>query len=129
MPFNINVTTDLAVFQSASEGSRQRVIITPTTIAAPSEGGVAYMNSFNWTGETPCWAFVVGGKSCAEVCSHEIGHTLGLSHEGQNYGGLHFEYYSGQGSGETGWAPIMGVAYGQNVSQWAKGEYSYANNS
>ena len=113
MPFNINVTTDLKVFQNAPEGRRQRVVITPTTKAAPGAGGVAYIGSFNWTGDTPCWVFITSGKSCAEAASHEAGHTLGLGHDGKDVNGTHTEYYGGQGSGNTGWAPIMGVGYDQ----------------
>ena len=127
MPFNINVTTDLHVYQRAPEGSRQRVVITPTSTAAPGAGGVSYVGSFDWTGDTPCWVFIIGGKACGEACSHELGHSVGLNHHGQDGPGqAHVEYYGGQGSGETGWAPIMGVGYYMNVSQWSKGEYANA---
>jgi alpha-tubulin suppressor-like RCC1 family protein len=135
MPFNINVTTDLRAFQNAVEGSRQRVIITPTTKAATdplSDGGISWPGSFNYTGDTPCWVFLTddyGPKACAEACSHEAGHTLGLKHEG---GGPHGEYYWGQFNGtnsETGWAPIMGIGYYYNLSQWCHGEYLHANNT
>ncbi len=128
MPFNVNVTTDIRVYESAPENSRQRVIVTPTKTAAPTAGGVAYMNSWNWTGDTPCWAFYATGKSAAEVISHEAGHTLTLGHDGRidpyNEG-----YFGGHGSGATGWAPIMGVGYYKPVAQWSKGEYAYANNA
>lgn len=123
--FNLNVTTDLQVYQNAPETSRIRCIITPTTDAAPGAGGVAYLNSFNWAGDVPCWAFIGGGKSSAEVISHEIGHTLSLSHDGRITPSE--EYYRGHGSGETGWAPIMGVGYYENLTQWSKGEYLSAN--
>ncbi len=126
MAFKVNVTTDLKVYQSAPESSRQRCVVTPTTTAAPGAGGVAYLNSWNWTGDTPCWAFYTTGKSAAEVIAHEVGHTLTLSHDGQNPS---TGYYDGHGSGTTGWAPIMGVGYYQNVSQWSRGEYANANNT
>lgn len=125
-PFNINVTTDLKVFQNAPQGRRQHVIVTPTVTAAPSAGGVAYIGSFNWSGDTVCWGFYTG-KAGAEVISHEVGHTLGLGHDGRitpSEG-----YYGGQGSGATGWAPIMGVGYYQELVQWSKGEYTSANNT
>jgi hypothetical protein len=123
-PFNLNVTTDLQVYLDAPETSRQRVIVTPTTDAAPGAGGVAYLNSFNWSGDTPCWAFYGSGKSAAEVISHEIGHTLRLRHDGKN---PDTEYYRGHGSGDVGWGPIMGVGYYENLTQWSKGEYLDAN--
>ncbi len=126
-PFNLNVTTDRRVFDTAPETSRIHVILTPTTTAAPGAGGVAYLNSFNWTGDTVCWSFYSTGKSAAEVVSHEVGHTLGLSHDGRNTPSE--GYYGGHGSGETGWAPIMGVGYYQNLVQWSKGEYTSANNT
>lgn len=31
-------------------------------------------------------------------------------------------------SGANGWAPIMGVGYYQELTQWSKGEYAGANN-
>ena len=127
MGFTINVTTDIKVYEAAPENSRQRVIVTPTTTAAPTAGGVAYLNSWNWTGDTPCWAFYSTGKSAAEVIAHEAGHTLSLSHDGRitpSEG-----YFAGHGSGVTGWAPIMGVGYYQPVAQWSKGEYASANNT
>jgi autotransporter-associated beta strand protein len=123
--FNVNITTDRKVFDNAPAGRRQQIIISPTTTAAPGAGGVAYVGSFNWAESRPCWAFYSTGKSSCEVISHEVGHTLGLSHDGRispSEG-----YYGGHGSGDTGWAPIMGVGYYQKLSQWSKGEYLSAN--
>ncbi|HLH53380.1 MAG TPA: cadherin domain-containing protein [Verrucomicrobiae bacterium] len=130
MPFNINVTTDLKAFENAGRNSRQRVIVTPTDTAQPEAGGAAYVGSFNLTVDTPCWVFVTqAAKYAAEACAHEAGHGLGLIHDGQEINGVHHEYFYGQGgSVDTGWAPIMGVAYYDNVTQWSKGEYLYANN-
>jgi hypothetical protein len=125
MPFNINVTTDFAVYQAAPETSRQRCAFTDTPVTA---AGVAFYGSWNWGGDTPCWSVYSIGKASAEVGAHEPGHTLGLSHQGQWNGVTTTnEYYGGQGSGETGWAPIMGVGYSRPVATWAKGEYNAAN--
>lgn len=124
LPFTINVTTDIKVYQAAAANSKARCIMTPTTTAAPGAGGVAFVGS--WGGGV-CWAFYTSGKAAAEVVSHEVGHTLGLGHDGRitpDEG-----YYGGQGSGATGWAPIMGVGYYQPVAQWSKGEYNSANNT
>ncbi|MEK7954169.1 beta strand repeat-containing protein [Luteolibacter soli] len=121
MPFNINVTTDIKVFLAAPAASRQRCCFTTTPVTA---AGVAYFGSWNWGNDTVCWSVYYVGKAAAEVGSHEVGHTLGLAHQGQT-GGV--EYYGGHGGGETGWAPIMGVGYYQAVTTWAKGEYANAN--
>lgn len=90
-------------------------------------GGVAYVGSFNWNSDTPCWIFPKGlgpdnEKYIAEAISHEVGHTLGLIHDGTTAG---VAYYQGQGN----WAPIMGVGYYVPIVQWSKGEYANANNT
>jgi autotransporter-associated beta strand protein len=123
--FNLNVTTDRKVFDSTPEGRRAHCIITPTKNAAPTAGGVAYVGSFNWTGDRVCWAYYSTGKNAVEVISHEVGHTLGLSHDGRTSPSE--GYYGGHGTDPTGWAPIMGVGYYKKLSQWSKGEYLSAN--
>jgi len=95
--------------------------------------GVAYIGSWNWGSDTPCWSVYTTGKNGAEVGAHEPGHTLGLGHETQEIpngsgGTTHVEYFAGQGSGATGWAPTMGVGYYDQVSSWSKGEFQYASN-
>lgn len=127
LPFNINVTTDRRVFDSAPVSSRQQCIITPTRTAAPGSGGVSYVGSFdsdrvNWA----FWSHGTSPKDACEIISHECGHALGLRHDGRTSPAE--EYYGGHGSGVTGWAPIMGVGYYQTLSQWSKGEYLNANN-
>ena len=55
---------------------------------------------------------------------NEVGHNLNLNHDGQLVpGSTTIEYYNGSGSGETGWAPIMGVGYYRDLTQWSRGEY------
>jgi hypothetical protein len=47
-------------------------------------GGVAYLDTFNAGSDTPTFAFSEefneDEKSTAEVISHEVGHTLGLTY-------------------------------------------------
>ena len=93
-----------------------------------SAGGWAYVNSFTWSTDQICTVNTAGvgtgAKNVSEVASHEVGHTLGLSHDGTTTGTT---YYSGWGSGEVGWAPIMGVGYYKNLTQFSQGEYVDAN--
>lgn len=91
-----------------------------------SAGGVAFVGTFDVASDVPCWVFPgnLGNseKNIAEATSHEVGHTLGLNHDGVTGGA---SYYSGQGN----WAPIMGVGYSKEIVQWSKGEYTSANNT
>lgn len=122
-PFNMNITTSESVFNTYPKNRRMRCVVTPTNTAAPGAGGVAYLRSFGWDNDVPCWVFITSGKSGGEASSHEIGHTLGLSHDGRISPAD--EYYAGQGD----WAPIMGVGYYRNITQWSRGEYNSAKNT
>ncbi len=135
IPFDVNVTTaeppqsDLIKSGYADDRWGIRVAIGGRyqDWYGNSAGGVAYLNSFNWSTDTPTFVFSEtlynSEKYVAEAISHEVGHTLNLSHDGTSSLG----YYTGHGSGSTGWAPIMGVGYYRELTQWSKGEYSGAN--
>ena len=132
--FDVNVTTSRTVHDAAPLNRRTHCIITSNDQAGPGAGGVAYVGSFteNTTARKICWVFMdTSAKSCAEAASHEVGHTLGLTHDGRAASGgqPREEYYEGHGSGATGWAPIMGVGYYRQLTQWSRGEYARANNT
>lgn len=90
-------------------------------------GGVALTGSFDAGQDVPCWVFPVGGtgfnaKNVADAASHEVGHTLGLAHDG-------IEGVTGATTGQGNWAPIMGVSYSKPITQWDKGEFTSASNT
>jgi PKD repeat protein len=136
-PFDVDVTTEFmgeaAITRtSAADASYgMRVLISPIASYFGNYGGIAYVGVFSNTGDNYKPALVFPEKLAnhekyiAEAVSHECGHTLGLNHDGTSSVG----YYQGHGSGETGWAPIMGVGYYVNLVQWSKGEYPGANNT
>jgi PKD repeat protein len=131
LPYGVDVTTQdpgIEGLRKSNSGDAyygQRVVISPTNWYSTNAGGVAYIGSFNWSSDTPCFAFTAqlanGEKYIAEAASHETGHTVGLYHDGTTSG---VEYYQGHGN----WAPIMGVGYYRDIVQWSKGEYLNANN-
>ena len=133
-PFDVDVTTQdpgvealrKTTFDDLYFGVRVCIGGSSYDWLAASAGGIAYLNSFTWNSDTPCFVFIaqLGGgapKYTAEAISHEAGHTFGLNHDGQT--GI-TEYYQGHAN----WAPIMGVGYYREVAQWSKGEYTSANN-
>jgi hypothetical protein len=135
-PFNINVTTDETKYNSAPANKRIRVVITTSNEWYGSgAGGVAYMNSFTWGDNTPCFVFSAllnyNIKNIAEAASHEAGHTLGLRHQSTYNASCvkTSDYNWGTGSGEIGWAPIMGAGYGQNMTLWNSGPNSLGCNT
>jgi len=131
-PFDVNITTDLAVFTAAPLKQRIRVIVTPTSSWYQGVGGIAYVGSFTWGDDTPCFVFSDrlgpnNPKYIGECCSHESGHTLGLSHQSTYNASCQLveTYATGTGTGETSWAPIMGNSYYKNMTGWDLGPTPY----
>lgn len=126
-PFNINITTDSTVFLAAPLTQRIRIIVTPTSGWYQGVGGVSYTGSFIWGDDTPGFVFPdrlgYNAKLIAECCTHESGHTVGLSHQAKYSGTctLVSTYNEGTGLGETSWAPVMGNSYYRNLSGWNNG--------
>ena len=136
-PTTVDVTTEdpgLPALNNSGAGDNnygQRLLVTNDADAYQSScggtcGGVSYVGIYGSPSYNTSLIFgqVMYGspKNIAEAGSHELGHSLGLSHDGTTSG---TEYYSGQGF----WAPIMGVGYSQPLTQFSRGEYSGANNA
>lgn len=130
-PFNINVTTDSTKYLAAPAIKRMRVILTVSSSWYGSAGGVAFVGSFTWGDDTPCFIFTAllnyNVKYISEAASHEPGHTLSLYHQSTYDSNCVkiSDYNYGQGTGEIGWAPIMGVGYYQNFTLWNNGPNSF----
>lgn len=130
-PFDLNITTDESVYLAAPLEKRIRVVVTSTSNWYGGVGGVAYVGSFNWGDDTPCFVFSDKlsnvTKAVAECCSHESGHTVGLSHQSKYDASCNLSniYNDGVGSGEPAWAPIMGNSYNRNMTGWNNGPTPY----
>ncbi|MDQ6888987.1 MAG: T9SS type A sorting domain-containing protein [Bacteroidota bacterium] len=126
-PFNINITTDSTIFLAAPLAQRIRIIVTPTSSWYTGVGGISYTGSFTWGDDTPGFVFpdrlANSPKIVAECCTHESGHTVGLSHQSSysNTCTLVNTYNAGVGTGEIGWAPVMGNSYYKNLTGWNNG--------
>lgn len=83
---------------------------------------------FDSTDYAPAWVFTSKTFSSPQVSSlaaaHEVGHTLGLSHDGVTT--VAGDNYYG---GHANWTPIMGNANQRAISQFSKGDYANANNN
>ncbi len=107
-PFDVDVTTEdpgETALTRSSSGDLQygvRVVVTTDNFDNCGCGGFAYISAFDNTGDylKPAFVFNTSVVGAGEAISHEAGHTLGLYHDGISGGAT---YYSGHGSGDTGW--------------------------
>ena len=140
-PFEVNVTTEDPgsenLRKSGSGDDRWGIrvaftknlnLLTGKAITNAGGGGTAYYDSFNWSTDDVALVFNESEYTAAETASHEVGHALGLTHDGSSS----TAYYAGHGSGATSWGTIMGAPFlgaDENLTQWSKGQYSGADNS
>jgi MYXO-CTERM domain-containing protein len=119
--FNVNVTTDRAVYMAAGV----------------MNSGIAHMDNEN-EGSSSCGVNVFGssracdvnryrnGYATGRILAHEVGHGLGMLHDGGDNGG---EYFNGLSAFQ--WTPLMGNIWPGDrwmnaLYQWSKGEYTSA---
>jgi hypothetical protein len=133
-PFQIIVTADEKLYNKAKKGKRVRVIVTRHRAFEqifPTGGGVAFIGSFWWGNDTPCFIFAdLFGENAAhiaETVSHMVGHTFGLEHQAE-YSfipprSLKTEFHNGFFSVPYNlfWKPIMGNPYNGDLSGWMVG--------
>lgn len=119
--FDVDVTTDRDRFENSAPSRRVMAILTPTKAwYGANIGGAAYLNSFGSSANPYVWIFNESLKGAIESGAHEIGHTLGLHHDGNSS----TNYYSGhEHPSGVRWAPIMGTGYSGTITQFSKGEY------
>jgi hypothetical protein len=137
-PFNIDVTTEEP--KSFDSNRIAHVMITPTHDANGNENphygaaGIAVFGGFGTKDYATKYSpvFVASHKIMTEAdtiftanaASHEVGHNLGLNHDGTSAK----EYYGGHSNGYLSWSPIMGSGT-TRLTQWSKGEYYDADNN
>lgn len=81
--FNVIVTTDENVFNSASQYKRTRVIVTASNEIYPGVAGIAYVGSMFYGGDCLVFPSVMSYSVLRTrlATTHEIGHTAGLYHQ------------------------------------------------
>ena len=121
--FEVNVTTDATVFEAAEPRNRGKAC--SRNEAGRSSCG---LNAFGTT--RCCNVFNKGnGYYQGTTTAHELGHLMGLRHDGTAGGS---EYFRGLPAFK--WCPIMGAntpktTWAQDaLFQWSKGEYQGASN-
>lgn len=132
LPFDVNVTTidpGLEALRRTSGTDNNygiRVVATQETGGFGGFGGIAFLNSFSDSIDNPVFTLNKGENVGAQTHSHEVGHALGLRHDGLGSQ----QYHPGVGgSGPISWGPLMGAPFSANLSQWSRGDYSNATNT
>ncbi len=131
-PFDVNVTTrEPATFGSKTLTALVTGNMDAYNVPMPAShaGGVAWVNvwgRYNLQHFQPALVYTFSSAAnTALAVSHELGHNLGLSHDGTSSTG----YYRGHGTGTETWGPIMGAPYNRSLTQWSRGDYADANNT
>lgn len=129
-PYNLNITTNPAVYAAAKAANVTRT-------------GIIHFYNQDGRSNAPLWAFGTTsagtlyrnpasgfdyGYGIGMTAAHEVGHQMGMSHD---HGGTGGEYFEGIAAYQ--WGPIMGnywmgSSWAHSMWTWSKGEYSTATN-
>jgi hypothetical protein len=134
VPFDVDVTTEDPgklgptvgwILVTSSKDANGRPLPEPET------GGVSYLNTFGY-GQTAYYSpiFVYYNNldspaAVADAASHEMGHMVGLTHDGTTGS----RSPGNGGSSNVSWSPIMGLDHAGHVTQWSRGDYRGATNT
>jgi hypothetical protein len=127
--FNLNITTDPAVYDRAPLHQRIRIIITPDGNWYGPVSGLSAIGSFVWGDDTPAWVFTNAVSDnpafIAAAATHQIGHTLGLQHQSvyDSYGIMISELSGGENNIFSSQAPLMGIPFYKQAG-WKNGHPS-----
>jgi len=127
--FNLNITTDPAVYDRAPLRQRIHVIITPDGSWYGPATGVSAIGSFAWGNDTPAWVFIHAltdnPSFIASSATHQIGHCLGLQHQSEydSYGVMITELSGGESNIFSNEAPLMGIPF-YKMADWKNGHPS-----
>lgn len=119
--YKVIITTDENLYLQAHSTKRIRVVVTPTSGWYTGVSGVSYTGSLTWGDNTPCFVFPdrlgFNVHMVAEICSHELGHAVGLSHQSAYTSACVFTSAYNPGDGTN--APLMGNSlYAANGGSW-----------
>ncbi|RIQ22273.1 Ig-like domain-containing protein [Jiangella rhizosphaerae] len=137
-PFDVNVTTtdpgaDALYKTSPDDGEYgMTAVVTDTTDIAPADqaSGRAWVGGFGNEFLSPAMIFAPVARDSnapdvGNIVSHEVGHTLNLTHDGIG----NDEYYGDTLAEPSSlWGPIMGAPWSTPLSQWSPGDYAGATN-
>jgi len=125
-PFDVNITTEDpgldAILRSDPSDTvyGTRALMTQYTDGfGEGTGGIAFLFAFGLDSDNPAFVFNKSINAGSMSASHEVGHNLGLFHDGLD----DLSYHPGAGSGDTSWGPIMGAPFPANLVQWSNGDY------